>query len=158
MTRRDPELDRRIREVLQRLRFISEAPASRAPDEDTPRGATGSRPPRGVRFERQGPPRKDDSLHDYWKWQFEQTTDWSRLHYLILFAERDLARAMRRGANYSHETEESRAKRILVSYAGWHPMEAALVEDVSEGFIRKVRRVNHLDPGTGMPREEKRAA
>lgn len=137
----DLELVERIRVVLRDLSLLSESSAVRM-DADRVSGSGGgkSSPPRGVRF---GSRRdwSDVSLASYW--QDKLVSARGRRHQQLTFlylAELDLNRAKRRAPQRDpHESKEAREARILGMYDGLSDLEAALAEDCSESYIRKVR-------------------
>jgi hypothetical protein len=141
------ELVRRIQKVLLDLSVLSEVGAVRL-DSDRVRGS-GSRssPPPGVGAR----DLRDVSLAAFWRQRFHAGYgNEGRLLVLCLLAERDLARAQRRQPGPDpHETRESRERRVLVAYEGLSPLEAALAEDCSESWIRKVRNTHERDPADG---------
>lgn len=96
-----------------------------------------------------GLPRKDLCLADFYAWQFGQVKEIARRRLLCFLAERELDRRMRRQPQRLHEDPNERAKRILAMYEGVSALEAAVFEDCSEAWIRKLRRENDHDQTLG---------
>jgi hypothetical protein len=143
------ELVRRIKDVLREMSLLSETSAVRLDSDRVSGGGNKSSPPPGVRFG--GRDLRDLSLATYWLERFKSCrTDDQRLVFVLL-AERDLARARRRQPTHDpHEARDAREKRVLLQYEGLSPIEAALAEDCSESWIRKVRSAHDLDPQWGI--------
>ena len=142
---------RRIKAVLRELSMLMESSAARLDGDRVSGGGSKSAPPPGVRFGDRD--LRDLSLATYWFEKFKGArTDDQRLVFILL-AERDLARAKRRQPTHDpHESREVRERRVLLQYEGLLPIEAALAEDCSESWIRKVRNTHDRDPQTGSVR------
>lgn len=173
---RDPELDRRIADVLAKLSTLSEVPAAsvditqaKAAERDLPAGVS----------ERQRdpdrPPSKERSLYDYYAWVFARAhTDHERRTWLYL-AETDLnvrqhrapfereeytthkdrGRVIGQGLADQEGARNRRNRRILDWYEGLPALMAALAESahgghVSEANVRQVRIRDRRDPETGI--------
>jgi hypothetical protein len=146
------ELVQRIRDVLRAMSILSESSAVRLDGDRVSGGGSKSAPPPGTRFGARD--LRDLSLATYWDQRFKAARgDVNRLTTLVLLAERDLARAKRRPpAKDPHESVEDRESRVLLQYEGLTPLEAALVEDCSEIWIRAVRGKHERDAQTGFSR------
>lgn len=137
----DRELVDRIRVVLREMTLLSEVDAVKLDSDRVSGGAaSGKSPPRGVRFGGRRDMR-DLSLATYWRDKLVGAR--GRRHQQITFlylAELDLERVRRRALPRDpHESKEARERRIVELYDGLSDLEAALAEDCSESYIRKVR-------------------
>lgn len=143
------ELVKRVRDVLRAMTVLSEAGTAKMDGDRISGSGTKSQPPKGVRFGRRD--LRDLSLADYWDDRFKRAKgDVDKIHIFLYLAERDLARARRRQPiRDPHETREEREARIIDQYEGLTPIEAALAEDCTEAWIRRVRLDNGRDPGSG---------
>ena len=133
----------RAKKVLGRMSMTSEAAASR-PSQGIRATASKSSPPPGAVLGHRKDLR-DLSLYDYWHERFE--TAWyesGKLEAFVFLAERDLRRVTHRRV-VRDETKEAREARILNEYAGLSNLEAALIEECSESYIRKVRKDHGYD-------------
>lgn len=148
----DLELVERIVGVLREMTLLSEASAAPMDADRVSGGGAGkSQPPRGVRFGRRADMR-DLSLATYWRDKLVEAKGKKRQQITFLYlAELDLERARRRAADRDpHESKEVRERRVLDLYDGLTDMEAALAEDCSESYIRKVRAAMDAAPDRTM--------
>lgn len=136
----DLELVTRTRDVLREMTLLSETPAIKLDADRVSGGGSKSSPPPQVRFGRRD--MRDLSLATYWRDKLVAAKGNRRAQITFLYlAELDLERArVRSPARDPHETSDAREERILTMYDGLSDMEAALAEDCSESYIRKVRK------------------
>lgn len=169
-------IQQRAKQILVRLLQISEAQASSALDtkSNLHRTHPGSSPPPGTREDRPaGPPLKDFSLVDHFKWHFANA--WNnpvRLLRLVIIAEVEHAERVfgskrtklevvevkDNDGNLRPETIHERRYRIAHAYPGWLPVQVEIAEGVSETFVRKARKHFGFDPITGPADMERQAA
>lgn len=181
-------LNEKIRDVLGLLETLSEAPASRPPDmataADLPKDQRVGRDrfskpakkhhesiiPTGVSL-KDRPPKKDESLYEFWRWRFAQAVAKSEsefdLYRLCLLAERDYAArkfhspermALRSGALTDNDAvdggvaERAAAERVVDLYEGISTAEVAVHEYASVAWVEKARRVHGRNVSDGRPR------
>lgn len=141
----------RIRIVLRELSLLSESPAMRVDGDRVSGGGSKSKPPAGVRFGKRD--LRDLSLAEYWHDRFRKARgDMETQRFFLYLAERDLAKVKRRQEPRDpHESADTREARVVELYEGLDALEAAVVEDCTEVWLRKVRIRHHRDPVTGWP-------
>lgn len=149
MTIDNRELVARIRGVIRAMRLLTEVGATQGSDSAHVKPV--STPPRGAILRGRRQDLRDLSLADYWQDKFKSAHGNVRqLEVFLFLAERDLAAVLRRPeGKRKGETPPQREERCLVQYAGLTPAEAALAEDCSEGYIRKLRKGAGLDLVSG---------
>lgn len=157
---RDPELERRIQNVLAQMSKLSEVRAAsigkgRGGESDRvgPQGTDQSlRPAKADR-----PPSKDRSLFDWYAFHFAKATADAGRRVLLWMAESDLKTRLygATGGDVA-PSGERRDERIVAWYEGSHPLEAAMLESHHGGYcseqnVREVRRRARRNPETGAP-------
>ena len=161
---RDPELDRRIANVLAKLATLSEVPAASI-DVTQAKDAEGHDLPGGVSVRHRDPdkpPPLDRSLYDYFAFMFARcTTDAERRLWLYLAEDAYANRVSRppdqRAAGtlkQKREGTEDRDHRIIEWYEGVDSLRAAIAESSHAGYcseanVRKVRRDARRNPDNG---------
>lgn len=141
-----PSIEARIQSVLSQLQMLSEADA--APISSMP-GAPGSShgaPPRGAQLgdTKQGPPPKDRSLFDWYRWHFQEAKTDERKRLLLYLAERDLDGRRHQSpqlrGKQGPEDESASMERVVEWYQGVDALEVAVLEGVNVQHIYKARR------------------
>lgn len=98
-----------------------------------------------------GPPDRDRSLYDFYRWHFERVDDVEELSKLVQLAERDLHDYTHTGESTA-ERHRARNRSILSSkYRGQSPEVVAAIEKCGHAHVRKLRKENGLDPLTAVP-------
>ena len=130
--------------MLIQLALISEGSAQQW---EPGHGQPGSRPP-GAVIERpqEGPPPKERSLYDYWRWRFDHARSDEVLAWLVELAESDLRRA-RKAPPAVPEIGEERRRRILAVKGSPEHVAARMRLNISH--VRTLRQDNDQDPETG---------
>lgn len=146
---RATDLVDRIRYVLREMSMLSESPAMRYDGDRVSGGESKSAPPRGVRFGSRD--LRDLSLAEFWNDRFRKVRgDTFKLTYFLYLAELDLAKAKRRHEPANpHENADVREARVIDQYQGLDALEAAVIEDCTEVWLRKIRMKHERDPDTG---------
>lgn len=107
--------------------------------------------PKGAR-----PPDRDVSLHEHYKWRFQQARgDLERLELVCMLAERDYwehARPSARPPRPAREIREERNRRIVRDYEGIRALEVAVLERCDTMSVRRVRKEFGRDPQDGTKR------
>lgn len=131
-----PELLRRVAQVLLDLELLSEAPASQGfdarPRINAPTAAGGALGPSGPR----GGTRLEQQLAGLGRW--------------CEGAEREVE-AARRGPRVEAETRVQFRARVVAEHRGVHYKQVALIERISDSFVRKIRREAGLRDTYGLP-------
>jgi len=97
------------------------------------------------------PPKATDSLYLRYERLLELVEPYElrKLRMILLKGEEELAHEKGESVPIKKfESREARRLRVVEMYEGWSPTEAAVAEDCSEGFIRKLRSeagVNQTD-------------
>lgn len=157
---RDPELDRRIADVLARLAMLSEVQGhtlekTRSSGDENhgaiPAGVSGSA------TDEDRPPPIDSHLYAHFAWQFAHARSDSLRWFLVYRAESELSARKHRvpeGRTAQAPTAEDRDVMMVKLYEGWSSAEAAVAESLRAGHIReaalrKVRSTDRRDADTG---------
>ena len=164
------KLEDKVSDVLARLATLTEAPAGNveaqiarsAPESSLPQGST-------LRLDPDRPPPKDRSLHDWYLWHFvRHAGDPDRLDSLRILAEREYKRrtqstehqkTLHSGAwlhlhRKGDKVEDEEADRVVDWYEGVHARDVAVIEDITESWVRKIRLQRNRYPDDGRPRPE----
>lgn len=153
-------LSARRKRILMKLAMLSEARIMSynvRPERVYVRDGSSAPPPdvdvhADVTETQDGPPLKDRSLYEHYVWRFRDAKgDYWRTEKLCAQAEHDYAMVARGNRTPHNEDGPMAERRILRDYAGVAPWEVATWEGCDPQYVRKLRRLNELDPQTGLP-------
>lgn len=146
--------ERRIHDVLRRLRMLSEAKAQ-ALEAPLSHGKPGAKAPPGT-----GLSLKDLSLHEFYRREFAGASTAKARSLLLYSAERDY-QEHRYGLGENRTAllalkpnEERYAAFIITHYEGTDANEVAIKEGVKPGWVMKVRELSKREPCSGERRIE----
>jgi hypothetical protein len=167
-------LEDRVRDVLSRLALLAEGATVNLDPDRTSHGAPESKVPNGVslRSSDKPPDKRKVSLHEWHSWHFAKAQaedNREKIASLILVAEMDynefrfrVAKRvdLRSGELVENDpqdpgaSERANAARVADWYEGVPVLVVAILEEQTEGWVKKARRQNDRDSVSGRPRAE----